>query len=93
MALLEKSSVPPILTMSNIRSMDITELEIDLIPSPHDPAAGAHIGVRIRHKILSLKVESTSQRTQHANRLDAMKLLKERLIGIDGAGFDSKTFK
>lgn len=82
MALLEKSSVPPTVTMSNMRIMDITEFEIELIPSPHDPAAGAHIGVRIRHKILNLTAESTSQRTQHANRLNAMKMLKEHLIEI-----------
>lgn len=83
MALLEKSSVLPILIMSNMRIMDMTEFEIELIPSPYDPSAGAHIGVRIRHKILNLIVESTSQRTQHANRLDAMKLLKEHLIEIE----------
>lgn len=56
--------------------MNTKELEIDLIPSPHDPNAGAHVGVRIRHKILNLTVESTSKKTQYANKLAAIKKLK-----------------
>lgn len=66
-----------------MRSMDITDFEIDTIPSPHDPRVGAHVGVSIRHKISSLTVESTSQKTQYANRVNAMRLLKERFPEID----------
>lgn len=77
MALLEKSSVPLIVTMSNMRIMDITEFEIDTVPSPHDPPVGAHVGVRIRHKISNLTVESTSQKTQYANRVIAFELFKD----------------
>lgn len=56
--------------------MDHEDLEIDIIPSPHDPIAGAHVGIRIRHKTLSLVAESTSRRTQHANKLAAIEMLQ-----------------
>lgn len=69
--------------MSKMRSMEITELEIDTVPSPHDPSVGAHVGVRIRHKILNFTVESTSQKTQYANRVNAMLLLKKRLPELE----------
>lgn len=80
---MEKSSVPLIVTMSNMRIMDITEFEIDTAPSPNDPPVGAHVGVRIRYKILNLTVESTSQKTQYANRKNAMKMLEEKIPVIE----------
>lgn len=70
--------------------MNSEEFDIDLIQSPHDPHVGAHVGVRIRHKALNLTTESTSQKTQHANRLNAMKLLKERFLEIDGGKADDQ---
>ena len=73
--------------------MDNKDLEIDIVPSPHDPRVGAHVGVRIRHKTLNLTSECTSQKTQYANKLNAMQLLKERFLAIDGAKADDKTFK
>lgn len=72
--------------------MNDADLEIALIQSPHDPRVGAHVGVRIRHKVLNLTTESTSQKTQHANMLNAIQLLKERFIEIDRTKADYKTF-
>lgn len=43
--------------------MDSKDLEIGLIPSPHDPCIGAHVGVRVRHKMLNLIVECVSKNT------------------------------
>jgi protein subunit release factor A len=60
--------------------MDSNDLEIDIIPSPNDPCVGAHVGVRIRHKMLDLTAESTSKRTQYANKLNAMDMLKMQLM-------------
>lgn len=40
--------------------MNSEDLEIEIIPSPNDPIVGAHVGIRIRHKTLVLKAESTS---------------------------------
>lgn len=73
--------------------MNSEEFEIDLIQSPHDPHVGAHVGVRIRHKALNLTTECTSQKTQYANKLNAMQLLKERFLEIDGAKAGEKNFK
>jgi protein subunit release factor A len=73
--------------------MNNEEFEIDIIPSPHDPTAGAHVGIRIRHKILNLTADSASQKTQYANKLNAMQLLEERCLEIDGAKADDNTFK
>jgi hypothetical protein len=65
--------------------MDLKDLEIDLIPSPNDPVLGAHVGIRIRHKILNIAAESSSQNTQHGNKQNAMQLLKERFLEIEKA--------
>lgn len=56
------------------------KFEIEVIPSPNDPGVGAHVGVRVRHKILNLTAESTSKRTQYANKLNAMEMLKMQLL-------------
>lgn len=71
--------------------MNNDDLEIDLIPSPHDPATGAHVGVRIRHKIMDLILESTSETTQHANKLNVIKKLKEIFPEIEEEKVRSKT--
>lgn len=59
--------------------MDDNELEIEVIPSPHDPVIGAHVGVRIRHKISGLTAESSSETTQYANKRNALETLKVQL--------------
>ena len=60
--------------------MDDNELEIEVIPSPHDPAIGAHVGVRIRHKISGLTAQSSSEATQYANKRYALEMLKMQLV-------------
>lgn len=50
--------------------------EIEVIPSANAPDIGAHLGVRIRNRILNLTAESTSKRTQYANKLNTMDMLK-----------------
>ncbi len=65
--------------------MDNSYLEIDLIPSPHDPRIGAHVGVRICHKVLNLTAESTSHTTQYANKLNAMRQMEKRFLEIEKA--------
>lgn len=60
--------------------MDDNELDIEVIPSPHDPDVGAHVGIRIRHKVSGLTAESSSEATQYANRLKAMDMLKMQLM-------------
>lgn len=67
--------------------MDSKDLEIELVPSPHDPSLGAHVGIRIRHKVLSLVVESTSQKTQYANKQNAIQLMKKRFLETEGNTF------
>lgn len=62
--------------------MDDNELEIEVIPSPHDPVVGAHVGVRIRHKISGLTAESSSEATQYANKLNALETLKMQLVKL-----------
>lgn len=59
--------------------MDDNELDIEVIPSPHDPVVGAHVGVRIRHKISGLTAESSSEATQYANKRKALEMLKMQL--------------
>lgn len=59
--------------------MDDNELEIETIPSPHDPVVGAHVGVRIRHKVSGLAAESSSEATQYANKRSALERLKMQL--------------
>lgn len=68
--------------------MDNSYLEIALIPSPHDPRIGAHVGVRICHKTLNLMVESTSHTTQYANKLNAMRQVKKRFLEIEKVEFN-----
>lgn len=65
--------------------MDNSYLEIALIPSPHDPRIGAHVGVRICHKALNLTAESTSHTTQYANKLHAMRQMEKRVLEIEKA--------
>lgn len=65
--------------------MDLKDLEIELIPSPNDPAVGAHVGIRIRHKILNIAAESASQHTQYGNKQNAIQLVKERFLEIEKA--------
>lgn len=60
--------------------MDYNELEIEVIPSPHDPVIGAHVGVRIRHKTAGLTAESSSETTQYANKRNALEMLKMQLV-------------
>ena len=62
--------------------MDDNEIQIEVIPSPHDPDVGAHVGVRIRHKVSGLTAESSSEATQYANRLKAMDMLKMQLMQV-----------
>ncbi|MBU0914504.1 MAG: hypothetical protein KKF22_18400 [Gammaproteobacteria bacterium] len=62
--------------------MDDNELEIEVIPSPHDPVVGAHVGVRIRHKISGLTAESSSETTQYANKRNALDKLKMQLVTL-----------
>lgn len=62
--------------------MDDNELEIEVIPSPHDPVVGAHVGVRIRHKISGLTAESSSETTQYANKRNALDKLKMQLVKV-----------
>ncbi len=62
--------------------MDDHELEIEVIPSPHDPVVGAHVGVRIRHKTSGLTAESSSETTQYANKLRTMDQLKMQLVQV-----------
>ena len=59
--------------------MDDNELQIEVIPSPHDPVVGAHVGVRIRHKVSGLTAESSSEKTQYANKRNALEMLKVQL--------------
>ena len=59
--------------------MDDNELEIEVIPSPHDPDVGAHVGVRIRHKTSGLTAESSSETTQYANKCNALEMLEMQL--------------
>jgi len=59
--------------------MDDNELDIEVIPSPHDPAIGAHVGVRIRHDKSGLTVDSSSETTQYANKRNALEMLKVQL--------------
>jgi protein subunit release factor A len=59
--------------------MDDNELEIEVIPSPHDPVVGAHVGVRIRHKTSGLTAESSSETTQYANKRNTLEMLKIQL--------------
>lgn len=65
--------------------MDNSDLEIDLIPSQQDPSIGAHVGVRISHKVLNLTAESTSHTTQYANKLHAMRQMEKRVLEIEKA--------
>lgn len=60
--------------------MDDNELQIEVIPSPHDPVVGAHVGVRIRHKVSGLTAESSSEATQYANKRNALEMLKMQLV-------------
>ncbi|WP_152342907.1 hypothetical protein [Rheinheimera sp. KL1] len=60
--------------------MDDNELEIEVIPSLHDPVVGAHVGVRIRHKTSGLTAESSSETTQYANKQNALETLKMQLV-------------
>ncbi len=62
--------------------MDDNELDIEVIPSSHDPVAGAHVGVRIRHKTSGLTAESSSETTQYANKLNALETLKIQLVKL-----------
>ncbi len=62
--------------------MDDNELEMEVIPSPHDPVVGAHVGVRIRHKKSGLTVESSSETTQYANKRNALEMLKMQLVQV-----------
>ncbi len=62
--------------------MDDNELEIEVIPSPHDPILGAHVGVRIWHKVSGLTAESSSETTQYANKLRTMDQLKMQLVQV-----------
>lgn len=59
------------------------KFEIEVIPSPNDPGVGAHVGVRIRHKIQNLTAESTSKRTQYTNKLNAIEMLKMQLVAAE----------
>lgn len=59
--------------------MDDNELEIEVIPSPHDPVVGVHVGVRIWHKVSGLTAESSSETTQYANKRNALEMLKIQL--------------
>lgn len=78
--------------------MNNEDLEIEIIPSPNDPIVGAHVGIKIRHKTLGLKAESTSEKTQYANKLNAienlkMQHVKERFLNIGEADLiDGNTF-
>jgi protein subunit release factor A len=67
--------------------MDSKDLEIEIVPSMHDPSVGAHVGIRIRHNALNLTVESTSQKTQYANKQNAIQLMKERFLETEGNTF------
>lgn len=69
--------------------MDNSYLDIAFIPSPHDPRIGAHVGVRICHKALNLRAESTSHTTQYANKLNAMRQMKKRFLEIEKAELNS----
>lgn len=65
--------------------MDDNELEIEVIASPNDPDVGAHVGVRIRHKVSGLTAESSSETTQYANKRNALEMLKMQLVQV-GSG-------
>jgi protein subunit release factor A len=60
--------------------MDYHELDIEVIPSPHDPVIGAHVGVRIQHKVSGLTAESSSETTQYANKRNTLEMLKMQLV-------------
>ena len=69
--------------------MDDNELEIEVITSPHDPIVGAHVGVRVWHKVSGLTAESSSEATQYANRLRAMDQLKMQLMQVSSGNCKS----
>lgn len=62
--------------------MDDNELEIEVIPSLHDPVVGAHVGVRIQHKVSGLTADSSSETTQYANKRNALEMLKMQLVQV-----------
>ncbi|MBJ2135800.1 hypothetical protein JEU11_04970 [Paraglaciecola chathamensis] len=60
--------------------MNEKEFEFEIIPSPHDREVSVCVGVRVLHKSTNLAAESTTQKTQYANKMAAIETLKELLV-------------
>lgn len=78
--------------------MNEQELKFEIIPSPHDPRLGASVGVRVSYGSINIAAESTLKKTQYANKVEAVEMLKmlvvkERFLNINEADLiDGKTF-
>lgn len=56
------------------------DLTFKLCSSPNSPFLGAEVGVEITHKPTGLTVKSVDQNSQYQNKLQALKLLEEKLL-------------
>ncbi|MBE1302411.1 MAG: hypothetical protein GJ680_21175 [Alteromonadaceae bacterium] len=59
--------------------MNEQDLEYEVIPSPHDTQSSVCVGVRVHHKPTKLTAQSTTEKSQYANKVLAVEKLKQLL--------------
>ena len=59
--------------------MNEDDIEISIIPTPLSKPGQVEFGVEIKHIHTGIIVKSANKRSQHLNKLEALKLLDEKL--------------
>lgn len=67
---------------------EYSDVEITTCKSPHDPAIGAHVGIKIKHKPSNIVVISVDKSNQYANKTEAIEKLKLELVKRRFQNFD-----
>ena len=59
--------------------MNEDDIEISIIPTPLSKPGQVEFGVEIKHIQTGIIVKSVNKRSQHLNKLEALKLLDKKL--------------
>lgn len=61
--------------------MNENDIEISIIPTPLSKPSQVEFGVKIMHIPTGIIIDSVNKKSQHLNKLEALKLLDKKLAG------------